>query len=321
VLIGQTNFGRLDAATLLEIEERIPLSAGNLASRAQGDAFLELLWEDRSSIEQGYELQRRVGVNGNFASLVTPDTVGYRDETASNQEGSAFFYRVRATAAEGNSAYSNEAGLVVPPLAPQALQADIDQSGVLLAWEDHSQVETGYEVERRSGSLPFQSLALLPADTIDYFDATILPATTYTYRLRALSDLAGPSTYSDIVTVSLPSPSTTPATSGGGGGPCFIATAAYGSPLHPKVELLRQFRDQVLLTRWWGRWLNEVYLHLSPPLARLVEGSDMLRQSVRTLLRPVIAVVEWWLFPAAAIAKKDPFLEQQPVAQKTSRKN
>jgi subtilisin family serine protease len=198
------------------------------------------------------------------------------------------------------------------PLAPQALQADIDQGGVLLAWEDHSLVEAGYELERRDGNLSFQHLAMLPADSIDYFDDGVQQGNTYTYRLRARSELARHSIWSEEVSLAWAAPSVSTVQSASGGGPCFIATAAYGSPLHPKVELLRQFRTEVLLPRWWGRWINDAYLRLSPPLARALEDSELLRQSVRALLRPLIAAVQWWLSPntSAAVAEPLPIPEQ-----------
>jgi hypothetical protein len=193
------------------------------------------------------------------------------------------------------------------PLAPQALQADVDQGGVLLAWEDHSLVEAGYELERRDGNLSFQHLALLPADSIDYFDDGVQQGNTYTYRLRARSELARHSIWSEEVSLTLAAPSvSTVQSASGGGGPCFIATAAYGSPLHPKVELLRQFRTEVLLPSWWGRWINDAYLRLSPPLARALEDSELLRQSVRALLRPLIAAVQWWLSPSTSSTVADP---------------
>jgi hypothetical protein len=65
---------------------------------------------------------------------------------------------------------------------------------------------------------------------------------------------------------------------------CFIATAVYGSRDCQEVEILRIFRDTVLLPRKWGRWLTQLYYRNSPPLA------DFLRRhrAIRTLLRLMI---------------------------------
>jgi uncharacterized delta-60 repeat protein len=69
---------------------------------------------------------------------------------------------------------------------------------------------------------------------------------------------------------------------------CFIATASFGSLLHPCVEILRDFRDQYLVGRVGGQQLVEWYYTLSPPVADVVAGNAALRLLVRLLLLPVI---------------------------------
>jgi hypothetical protein len=76
---------------------------------------------------------------------------------------------------------------------------------------------------------------------------------------------------------------------GDGGGRCFIATAAYRSPLHPAVRMLRRFRDRRLLTNGLGRAFVAAYSRWSPPAARVIASSAPLRLIARVALVPVIA--------------------------------
>ncbi len=83
-------------------------------------------------------------------------------------------------------------------------------------------------------------------------------------------------------------------------GPCFIATAAYGSPLAGEIDTLRDWRDTCLLRSAAGAALVDTYYRLSPPLADAVARHPALAASVRVLLTPVVWMVRLG-WPALAL--------------------
>jgi hypothetical protein len=73
---------------------------------------------------------------------------------------------------------------------------------------------------------------------------------------------------------------------------CFIATAAFGSQMDDKVQLLREFRNQFLSPHLWGREFVRFYYQHSPPLAKYIAQHETLRTAVRWSLWPVIFVAD-----------------------------
>ena len=74
-------------------------------------------------------------------------------------------------------------------------------------------------------------------------------------------------------------------------GGCFIATAVYGSPFHSNVVLLRQLRDNHLLSTVWGRAFVHLYYRVGPKLARFVSTRRKLRTLIRTLLDAIVSAI------------------------------
>jgi len=76
----------------------------------------------------------------------------------------------------------------------------------------------------------------------------------------------------------------------GGDGGCFIATAAYGSPLHPYVRILRDFRDTYLMPSKIGRKIVDIYYKYSPFVADFIVKHKALKVLVRINLLPIIVI-------------------------------
>jgi subtilisin family serine protease len=114
---------------------------------------------------------------------------------------------------------------------------------------------------------------------------TFTSSGTYTVNLRVTDSTGQRNTGSITISASAPS------SAGGGGGGCFIATAAWGSALHPKVELLRTFRDQHLLTNGPGRLFVKTYYAFSPPVAEYIAHHEQLRTITRWALTPLVLAV------------------------------
>jgi len=69
---------------------------------------------------------------------------------------------------------------------------------------------------------------------------------------------------------------------------CFVATAAYGSPMAPEVDAFRKFRNAYLLPTKWGRRFVKFYYKNSPHYAAIIAKNEYLRTAARTALWPLL---------------------------------
>lgn len=85
---------------------------------------------------------------------------------------------------------------------------------------------------------------------------------------------------------------------------CFVATAAYGSSLEPKLNTFREFRFKRLLPYSWGRKFVKWYYHYGPYLARYIHDKPVMRAGARVLLWPAYGftriALSFGIYPAIA---------------------
>jgi hypothetical protein len=110
-------------------------------------------------------------------------------------------------------------------------------------------------------------LSLGEGATLYLYPVTPSPG-TYDYTLSIIADMQVVNTYAIKVTTK-------------GAGPCFIATAAYGTTMAQEIAILRKFRDEILLPNSLGAQFVSFYYKISPPIARFISRHDFLRTIVR----------------------------------------
>jgi oligosaccharide reducing-end xylanase len=90
-------------------------------------------------------------------------------------------------------------GAVMPgvPAAPSSLTASAASlSQINLTWADNSGDETGFKIERKSGTAAFAQIATVGAGVISYANTGLSASTAYTYRVRA-NNATGDSSYTN----------------------------------------------------------------------------------------------------------------------------
>ena len=73
---------------------------------------------------------------------------------------------------------------------------------------------------------------------------------------------------------------------------CFIATAAYGTDTARELDILREFRDTVLLPDSLGARFVSLYYRTSPPVAGFISRYEVLRAAVRVgFIDPIVKIL------------------------------
>jgi titin len=181
-----------------------------LTATAVSATQVNLAWHDNAAgVETGFLIQRSTA-GGAFAQIGTTAKGATAFSNTALTTGTAYTYRVEATAAGGSSAWSPVATVTTPlaAAAPSALTAAaVSSTQVNLAWHDNAAgVETGFIIQRSTAGGAFAQIGTTGKGIVAFSDTTVLAGTSYMYRVAANSagGASAWSTAAAVATAALP---------------------------------------------------------------------------------------------------------------------
>ena len=105
------------------------------------------------------------------------------------------------TDGNGNSNTTN-----IVPVAPTNLTGvAVSLSQINLSWTDNSTNETGFKIERKTGSGIYTAVGTTTIDVNTFIDTGLSPTTTYNYRVYSFNSTGNSAVYSNEIIITTPS--------------------------------------------------------------------------------------------------------------------
>jgi len=199
----------------------LPTAPSGLVATSAASDSISLSWLDNSNNETGFRIERGTTSTGPFTQIATTSTGVTTYSDTGLTASTTYYFRVRANNSAGDSAFSSVATATTlttttRPVAPSSLAATAaSSSSISLSWVDNSNNETGFRIERATGSTggSFTQIATVGAGVVAFSDTGRAASTTYRYRVRA-NNSAGDSAFSNVAIATTPSTAPPAAPSG-----------------------------------------------------------------------------------------------------------
>lgn len=153
-------------------------------------------WKDSSRYVEKYELWRRENFEGTYYLHQELSAKDFNTNDYNLDTTKIYFYKIRGIKSSGPSEFSSEvntggiisSGNLYPPTKLTGFVSGI--SNVILNWQDNSENENYFVVERRSANGSFVRITTLSRNTTTYKDSATVLVTgeTYYYRIHSYSN-------------------------------------------------------------------------------------------------------------------------------------
>ena len=186
------HFGFANATLTATAPSTVPAAPSGLTATAVSSSQINLSWTDNANNQSGFQIDQ--ATSSDFTQGLTTVTVGANVTTYSAtglSSGTTYYYRVRATNANGDSANTSTASATTQgtiPAAPSGLTATAASSSQIdLSWTNNANNQTGFQIDQATSSDFTQGLTTVTVGAnVTTYNATGLSAsTTYYYRVRA----------------------------------------------------------------------------------------------------------------------------------------
>lgn len=165
----------------------------NLSLTSNEVGIISVSWNDNSSNEEGFILERGSGdpiVYSQIADLPT-DSTTYTDENI--VDNTNYTYRVKSYYSLGESDYSDSLtvlSLITGIETPTNLSATSDIDGYpILSWDDNSTTESNFLIERRASAsgATFSIIDTVDENITSYIDFGVTANSSYIYKVMAFN--------------------------------------------------------------------------------------------------------------------------------------
>ncbi len=206
-VVGSSGNSNNASATTFDLPPNAP---SDLRATTVSADQIELIWNDNSSNESGFAVERSQEGGSGWEGIATVAENTFIHTDNGLAAGTTYSYRVVAHNVNGNSGYTNTASATTPEVVPESPAnlgaVAVSPTQVDLSWQDTSSNETGFKVERSDeGSEPWTVIATLSGNTTSFSDSTATPGTTFYYRVYSHNS-AGDSGYSNTAVATTDEP-------------------------------------------------------------------------------------------------------------------
>jgi hypothetical protein len=234
-VVGENN--ESDYSNSVEVVNSYLEEPSNLEAYVTQEKGLELTWIDNSFDETGFEIWRRTtNTSWRVHTTVGRNATFYVDNTA--EEGIQYYYMVRAynnvynVYSKNTSEVSAGIGLINPP--ENLDYTVISSSKIKLTWEDTSEDETGFIIERKIGEAgTYENIGSASKNATAYEVAGLNSYLIYYFRIKAYNPGITADSFSNELMVSLKMPNT------------------------PAITELKSISDSTVIIKWDDNSENE----------------------------------------------------------------
>ncbi|MBT33032.1 MAG: hypothetical protein CMO01_25520 [Thalassobius sp.] len=195
--------GQIGELEIWGIPKNAPAIPSNLAAEVLSQSEITLTWEDNSTTESGFEIERSLD-NVTFDSVATVDADLTSFTDTELTPITTYYYRINSISEDGRSLYSNTASgtttedTSLPP-APSSLEAVASsESEIALTWVDESDDELNFLLERSVDGIDYVVIQTIDSNATSYLDTALIKATHYYYRMKAVNEFGASNDYSEV---------------------------------------------------------------------------------------------------------------------------